>query len=419
MNKIIDFEDIKNKKIEKKYILYVVILVIVIYIFYSMYLLLRTPTETFSIESGTVTQEESATGYIIRNEVIVKGEKYESGITPIISEGERAAKGQKIFRYTSDTENQIKEKIDALNLKIQQALENQPAFYSNDIKNLEKQIDSKISNLKDMTDLETIAEYKKELEEIITKKAKISGELSQSGSYIKELSTQKEEYEKQLENSSEYVIASEAGVVSYRVDGFENILTGDDFGKLTEESLENLGIKTGKIIASSNSQGKIVDNFKCYLVTVLSGDLAKNAQIGKSVKITLSGGSEIEANVNYIAKQDNNKILIVFELNKLIEELLQYRKISFNITWWSISGLKVPNSAIAEDEKGLKYVVRKKAGLNKKILVKILKKNDKYSIIESYSTDELNSLGIDISNYSKISQYDIIMRYADFNKVEK
>lgn len=105
--------------------------------------------------------------------------------------------------------------------------------------------------------------------------------------------------------------------------------------------------------------------------------------------------------------------MIVFDLKTLTDELIQYRKISFNITWWSYSGLKVPNSAVQEDENGLKYVVRKKAGQEQKVIVKVLKKNDKYSIIGTYDNTELETLGIDAKSYIKISQYDNILLYPE------
>ena len=135
--------------------------------------------------------------------------------------------------------------------------------------------------------------------------------------------------------------------------------------------------------------------------------------------ITLSSGYEIEAEIKYISKQENEKALIVFDLKTLNQELIDYRKISFNITWWSYSGIKVPNSAIIEDEQGLKYVVRRKAGSDSKALIKVLKTNDKYSIISTYNSEEMNALGINMDNYIKISQYDTILLYPDLNKINK
>ena len=103
----------------------------------------------------------------------------------------------------------------------------------------------------------------------------------------------------------------------------------------------------------------------------------------------------------------------MFKINTLTEELVIYRKLSFNITWWSYSGLKVPNDAIAEDENGQKYVLKKTSSGTSKILIKVLKTNDKYSIISTYSQEDLNSLGMDTSTYRDIDMYDTIMMYPN------
>ena len=55
--------------------------------------------------------------------------------------------------------------------------------------------------------------------------------------------------------------------------------------------------------------------------------------------------------------------------------------------------------------------MRKKAGQEQKVIVKVLKKNDKYSIINQYKNEELQALGIDTKNYNKIYQYDNILLY--------
>ena len=257
MSKIIRFEDLKNKKFEKRHIIYIIFAVIVIYIFYSIFLLVRKQTDTVTINSGVVTLEESATGYIIREEQVLKGNNYKNGLTAIVSEGERAAKGQTIFRYSSGQEDEIKAKIEEVNLKLQDALAKQTVITpTTDIKNLEKQIDEKTQNLRNLTDIHTITEYKKEIEELASKKAKIVGALSQSGAYIQELTKQKEQYEAQLISDSEYITAPVSGVVSYRVDGLEDALSTNDLSNLTEEKLENLGLKTGKIISTSQEARK-------------------------------------------------------------------------------------------------------------------------------------------------------------------
>ena len=158
MSQIIDFNNLKNKKISKKHIIYFIFAIIILYIFYSIFLLVKTPTDTVTIKSGTLTLEESTNGYIIREETVLKGENYKNNLTPIVSEGERAANGQTVFRYSSDDEDETKSKIEELNIKIQEAMQSQPPIFSTDIKNLDKQIDEKILDLHIITDMHTIAE---------------------------------------------------------------------------------------------------------------------------------------------------------------------------------------------------------------------------------------------------------------------
>lgn len=206
--------------------------------------------------NGALTLEETAIGYIIRNETVLTGDNYKNGLTPIISEGERVAKGDTVFRYSSLEEEETKSKIQEIDLKIQEAIAKEPTIFTADIKNLEKQIDDKLQNINNLTDVHTISEYKKEIQEIVSKKAKIAGSSSQSGEYIQELTKQKEEYENKLKEDSEYITAPIAGAVSYRVDGLEDALTPEDFSTLTEETLNNLDLKTGKIISTSRRKRK-------------------------------------------------------------------------------------------------------------------------------------------------------------------
>lgn len=412
MGKILNFQELKNNKNKRKYIIRTIFGFIIFYVFLSIYWLVKTPGDTVMVDIGTLTLEESSTGYILREETVLKGENYKNGLTPIVAEGERAAKGQTVFRYSGIEEKETKEKIEEINTKIQETLATQPNILATaDIKILEKQIDEKAQDLKRLTDISVINEYKNQITDTINKEAKIAGSQSRGGAYIQQLTKEKDDLENKLTEDSEYITAPVSGVVSYRVDGLEDILNVSDFSTINKETLNNLDLKTGKIISTSSESGKIINNFNCYIATVLDSEVAKNAEIGKKVKITLSSGNEITSEIKYLAKEENEETLVIFELKTLTQELIEHRKISLNITWWNATGYKVPNSSILEDENGMKYVVRRKNGEDKKIIVKVLNKNEKYSIIESYKDEELNTLGIDIENKQKIMKYDNILVY--------
>ena len=407
MGKIIDFKKVKKNK--KEFLMKIIFFATVIYVIFAIYLIFKTPTETITVEQGVLTEEEMATGYIIRSENVIKGKNYKNGISQILSEGEKAAKDQTVFRYYGKSEEELQANIDEINLKIQQALEKEKdSIFSADAKTLENQIETKVQNIQNLKDVQTISEYKKEISNIVEKKAKIFGENSHSGSYIKKLMNEKEQYEKKLTDGSEYIKAPVSGIVSYRVDGFEEVLGTENFDNLTSEILEKLDIKTGKIVSTNNECAKIIDDFNCYIAVVLNSDTAKKAEIGEFVNITLASGNEIKTSIIYKKIQDDGKALIVFKLPVLTNELMSYRKISFNITWWSYSGIRITNSSIIE-ENNLKYVMKKTSKGNEKILVKILRKNDNYSIVSSYSLEDLQQLGVDSSENTKLNIYDAIL----------
>ena len=405
---------------KKKIVIYIVFIIILLYIAYAIYLLVKQPTNVFTIEEGKLYQEEIDIGYVIRSEKVVKGENYKNGMMQIKSEGERAAKDENIFRYYSTNEEALKKKIEDLDKKTQEVMLNDTSLFSSDMKLLESEIDEKVADINQITDSTKLAEYKKKINSSVMKKAQIAGDLSPKGSYLNQLIEERKGYENQLNSGAEYVTAPMSGIVSYKVDGLEEILTPDNFGSLSKEYLEGLDLKTGKIVATSEESGKIIDNFSCYIATISSSEEAKKAEVGQKVKVRLSNNAEIPAEITNLIKEDEEKIVIILKIKKEIEELINYRKISFDLIWWNDSGLKVPNQAIIKVN-DLDYVVRNRAGYLNKILVKVKKQGEKYSIVESYTTEELKELGVsneEIVNYKKISLYDEILFNPNLNNVE-
>lgn len=334
-------------------------------------------------------------GYVIREETVVQGNNYKNGIVQIKAEGERVAKGDPIFRYYSNNEETLVKKIQELDIKIQEAMENENNLFSSDIKLLENQIQEKLIELETLNDIQKVSEYKKEINSKITKKAKIAGEKSPAGSYLKKLVEERSSYEKTLNSGSEYINAPTSGIVSYRVDGLEDVLTPESFASLNTRMLTDLKLKTGEIVASSEENGKIINNFEGYIVTSLNSQKANEAQIGDSVKLRLSNSEEITVQVVYLTQEENTR-LVIFKITSGLELLASYRKVTFDIIWWSYSGLKVPNTALTSEkrntsdgEKDLYFVIRNRAGYTDKIPVKILKQNSAYSVITNYQSTEL------------------------------
>ena len=154
----------------------IIFIIICTYLIYNIIELIKQPTDLFVVESGKITLEEDSIGYVIRDEVIISGENSENGLVQIKAEGERVAKGEAVFRYYSKNEEELNKKIEELDTEIQKALEGQTNIYTNDIKIIEGQIEDNIELIRYTNDIMKIREYKRNINNAITKKAKIIGD---------------------------------------------------------------------------------------------------------------------------------------------------------------------------------------------------------------------------------------------------
>lgn len=401
-----------NNSIKKIMIMLLTLVIVAVcgyFIIYAVIKLVANPTDTIIVKEGTISQDETVTGYIIRDETVIQGENYKNGMEQIIDEGQKVAKNEPIFRYYLQNEDDVKAKISELNEKIQVAMkENTQESSLIDTKLLDTQIADKLKEISSLNSMQAVQESKRTISGYVTKKAEIAGESSPQGSYLKELINQRKELEKKLSENSEYVKSTRSGILSYKIDGLENILSTEDLSKYNKEFLESLNLKTNQIIATSTEQGKIVDNFNCYIAFTSKSKEAKEAEVGKKVKITLPSAKVVTAEITKIIAENDEENTIIVKFVEGVEELLSYRKISFDITWWSSSGYKVPNSAIIT-ENNLSYVIRTRNGYLNKILVKEGRKTDSYTVVSNYSASEKKELTIPERTETSIVLYDEIV----------
>ena len=403
----------KHKKINKIRvgIISLIAIVFIIVISYSTIKFITNPTDTFLVTNGEISEWENVTAYIVRDEQTVQGENYKNGMIRIKEEGERVAKGDAIYRYYVQGEEEIRNKIEEINKQIQEIMQNQTTALPSDIKLLENQIEEQIALLDGENSIQKIKEYKNNIDSYIAKKAEVTGEYSPANSELKQLVDQKNEYEESLNANSEYVNAPVSGVVSYRIDGLENVLTPQNFGTMNKEFLESLNLKTSQIIPSNDEMGKIINNYECYIILNSKSEQSKQVKVGDDLQIRLPNSVKVSAEVVNIIEEEDASRTIAIKIEKDVEELIYYRKISIDIIWWSAEGLRVPNEAIYKDG-DLSYIVRNRNGYYDKMLVKIQNQNDEFSIVSSYSSEELKELGFsssEIYNMKNITLYDEIV----------
>ena len=416
---------IKSKNQTVIYVVLSVVIVLVIYAFVQLILFLRQPTNSTLVRNGTLIEAEEVVGYVIRDEYIVDTSAY-SGITNIVVNDEnRVSKGGTIISYVSSDQEKLINKISELDVKIQEAMDNKPNTYYPDVKNLETNIqDNLYKIISKRSDVYEVYEYKTTINKDIEKKAKIVGELSPAGSQIKELISKRLDYERELNKSNQELKSDRAGLVSYRVDNYENILTPSSFSALSIAELEKIKLNVGQIIPIDTSKVKIVNNFECFIAIPMKSEKSKELELNSTVKLRFAnmGDDYVKSTVVYISDEEDERRLVIFKVPTNTEELTKYRKINLELIWWSDTGLKIPNEAIRYETvidsntnkkiATLPTVTTIESNYQDDVWVKVIRSTDKFSIVENYTDTELLEMGLTeemIKGRSEIKMYDEII----------
>lgn len=408
-----------------------VIIILLIYFLINIVNFFRQPADTVLIKNGELINYEETVGYIIRDEEIIDTSAYVGTPKANVDDSVKVAKGATILTYMSKEKEQINEKIAELDEKIQTAMESRQTILSNDAKTLESEIEIYLySSLKENTNINTIYEQKNLINEKIEKKAKIVGDLSPVGSELKKLIEQRTAYEKELNDSEKIVKSNKSGLVSYRVDNYENILTPETLSKITTEELNKIKITTNQIIPLNFNNVKIINNFECYVAVSMTSEESKNAELNDNVYLRFdnTGDTLISATIEYISKEEE-AVVLVFKISTNVEELAKYRKIDVDVVWWSDKGLKVNKEALEDvdlttisgEQITLSKITIKKSSYTQEAFVKKVREAGEFVIIDNYTDKELENLGIDeatIENRNTIKMYDEVIIEAE-NKKEK
>ena len=169
---------------------------ILIYFLLNTTNLIKRGAGTFMIENGSLSYEEEAEGYIIRDEEVLKGEDSSNGITQIVTEGTRVAKNEAVFRYYSNNEEELTSQIEQLDKQIDEELSKQES--QNSIVSLELEIKKDLDEIFKENNLQNIREYKKRINNCIVKKSELAGNLSPEGSYVRKLIEQRTDLSNKL-----------------------------------------------------------------------------------------------------------------------------------------------------------------------------------------------------------------------------
>lgn len=392
-----------------KIFIFLIFLSVLIGVFvFNLPKLINKNTEVNLIQLGKISKSEFVTGFIIRDEEIVNIDS-KNVLKAMIKEGEKVSKGEILFKYYSAEENEKKDKIKKIDKKISAEIEkNEKDSFSAETKNIDKEILNLLELKTKINDTMKIEEYMNDIEELINKKSKYIGEFSENGSELKKLINERKNIEKEVESLGKTIKSPKSGILSYKIDGYEETAKTDDLSKYDINFLNKADQKINQYINHSTEKVKIVNNFNSYIVIPSNSNETQNAKEGQKINLKINSNLIIEAKIKKINNKEDKTKVLVLEINEGLKDLLEYRVIDLEIIWWNKTGNKILKSSLIKIGE-FTYIIKDFNGYKQYILVKVLKESDEYAIIVNYTSSELKGKNISKSISKNFNIYDNII----------
>lgn len=334
-------------------------LVLVYVISFIFIYLSKSKVRTYEVEAGTLTTNAVFTGIIIRDETVYNSE-YSGNINYYQKEGSRVKVGDTL--YTVDETGRVSEILSQYNTSNENSLSKESlATIKSMLGNFRTDYNGnnfdEIYNLKadiNATVLHTMNESIMEnLDDIISK----------TGS----------------ENLFRTINCENTGIIAYYIDGFEELtcetVKAEDFNTST---YEKTNLKSEKLIVSGNPAYKLINSEDWYIMIPLTKedidlyDLADKDAVSIKIK-----KDNISTTANFSIINSGDKYYGKISLNRYMLRYATERFLDIEIGTASDSGLKIPASAVTENEF---YTIPKE------FLTKGGNSNDYGFICESYNS---------------------------------
>lgn len=228
------------------------------------------------------------------------------------------------------------------------------------------------------------------------------------------LLSNKERLENNLSTQAAYVTSSAPGIVSYKLDGNESVLTYDYIMSMLDVECERIIDNAQSIIPNVTTveSGKpvlrIVQNEVQYFACVIQDGNINDFALETLHAIRVpSEGIVIEDCKVIRSAVSNDGVFVVFSTQNCVERLLDRRTIDIEIVQSKTTGLRVPVTALvdADYDRGYASVLVNESGYARKVTVVIEDYDREYAIISPVEgADKPSEQTIVITNPQTVSE---------------
>lgn len=341
----------RKAKIDKKYLVISSLLVILLFLFCFL------KKSAYIVASETINRVYATEAVIVKNETLVNSPA-DGDLKLLVEAGERVRVNAPLFTLITDMEqkkiyeDELLEVDKKLNAILNETDQNfNIGIIDKSIEDTKQKLTEAVSQKKyDKTD-----SIKRELSHLTKEKQRI---LKLREDNIKLLEDSKQSIQKKINSVESDIYSPVSGIVSFNIDGYEQLLTPNEIDKITVAQIENIKEVEKKDISTAKAKGgkpvlKIVDNSCWYFVVDLKDNELK---IGRNYYINLSDIKvELKAKLLNVYKQSGSSNIGVFLAKNDLPEIVDNRKIKVEILTEKHTGTVVPLSGIfvVDDTKGV------------------------------------------------------------------
>lgn len=382
----------KNRKRKKAFRTITISFILLYLIIRSIPSILVGNAKTVLPEKGMLIKKIPTQGFVIKHETVVKSTV--SGNLEISSkEGERVAAGIQVASINSmnDTSTlkqellQIEESISAL-----EKSEIETKLIINEKEKVQGLKESLVNKLQDTImagNFDEVYLLKSQLAIYDEKNKDISSANTLVGQSLENLKSKKASISSEINNNHMKYYTSSGGIISYLIDGYEEIYIPKDFENYTYDSLIPKKLEYTEVkstISVDEPIYKIIDNFEWYIALKIE-DLKEieGLEVGNNIKIEIEGDKrELEGKIIAV-NPSKNKAVIIIRLNTFLHELYNIRFSKVNIILYKKEGYKIPTKSIV-DKDGIKGVyIKDKSGIVKFRPIIALGEEGSYTFVDT------------------------------------
>lgn len=310
--------------------------------------------KTILPEKGTLYDLKEAEGIFIRKEEVYFSEG--SGqLNLFVAEGDKVPVGEEIAGVSLLKDNsRLKQELAEVEAHIQQLSTGKAALPVEDDGDTEEISSSIVDELQNNINSGNYSGIRKNTEEL--KGNSIIGDETLIEVSIESLKQKKESLLNQINNSNLKYYSKTSGMVSFQIDGYEDIYLPKEFENYTYESLNfEKGIimkddKSSDEVTPGTPIFKIIDNFQWHIVLKVDDkESIENYETGRNITFKIGDNPEIAGRIVNINITED-KAVIIISLNNYLHEYYDLRFSPVTIIKSSRDGLIIPKEVIIEKD---------------------------------------------------------------------